>query len=63
MSEGVFPDCELHNRCRYPLHWLLCRSQHDQDYTDDDERSHPHQFCACDQIAERLDNIRRHLRR
>jgi hypothetical protein len=38
---------------------LLCRSQHDQGYTDDDERRHAQQFSAWDQIAECLHRHKR----
>jgi hypothetical protein len=51
-GSASFQRASLHSRNRYLLDLLLCRSQRNQGYTDDDERSHAHQFSAWDQIAE-----------
>jgi hypothetical protein len=37
------------------LNRVLCRSQRDQGYTDDDEHSRPAQFPVCDQISKSLE--------
>src|ERR1700730_3927298 len=55
MSGSAFRrSASLRTGCGSQFSGLLCRSQIDQGYTDDDEDSHAHQFTACDQIKERL---------
>jgi hypothetical protein len=48
----------IRNGCRYPFPRLR-RSQHDQDYTDDNKHSGANEFSACDQISESLPRHKR----
>jgi hypothetical protein len=47
-------DRSLRNGCGYLLDSLLCRSQHNQGYTENNKGSHAHEFSAWNYITHSL---------